>query len=249
MNSTPGTTPCRRISTSPTPTLAVATASALSYWASNRMVQLARTNLGWTADLGGTGMCLTAEAFAAAGGFGTSLVEDQELGVRLFLAGIPVRWLHDVRVATRSRSDSAVAVSQRSRWAAGRAQVARRWVGPLLRTRTPAGFDLALAAPPAQPDGGGGGLRGLAVAVWSVSAVVGGCGRRWPRSRCSLRFPFLARDGVAGRHLLRYPLFVLLPLLKIPARLLRQRGWYHTPHGSSATPPEPAPWTANGRGR
>jgi hypothetical protein len=42
------------------------------------MVQLARTNLGWTSDLGGTGMCLTAAAIAAVGGFGTSLVEDQE---------------------------------------------------------------------------------------------------------------------------------------------------------------------------
>jgi cellulose synthase/poly-beta-1,6-N-acetylglucosamine synthase-like glycosyltransferase len=82
----------------------VATASALSYWASNRMVQLARTNLGWTADLGGTGMCLTAEAIEAAGGFGTSLVEDQEMGVRLFAAGIKVRWLHDVRIRTKSPS-------------------------------------------------------------------------------------------------------------------------------------------------
>ena len=35
------------------------TASALTYWAGNRMVQLARANRGWSVDLGGTGMALT----------------------------------------------------------------------------------------------------------------------------------------------------------------------------------------------
>jgi cellulose synthase/poly-beta-1,6-N-acetylglucosamine synthase-like glycosyltransferase len=34
----------------------LATASAMSYWAGNRMVQLARDNLGWSCDLGGTGI-------------------------------------------------------------------------------------------------------------------------------------------------------------------------------------------------
>ena len=68
---------------------ALTTAAALSYWASNRMVQLARRNLGWSADLGGTGMCLTGEALAAVGGFGTSATEDQELVARLVLAGYP----------------------------------------------------------------------------------------------------------------------------------------------------------------
>ena len=44
--------------------------------------------------------------------------------------------------------------------------------------------------------------------------------------------PFLIKDGVPGRYLWKYPVLVVLPLLKIPARLIRQRGWYHTPHGS-----------------
>ena len=42
--------------------------------------------------------------------------------------------------------------------------------------------------------------------------------------------PFLVRDGVERRFLVRYPLLVLNPLLKLPARLIRRRGWYHTPH-------------------
>jgi hypothetical protein len=42
--------------------------------------------------------------------------------------------------------------------------------------------------------------------------------------------PFLVREGVPARYLLRYPVLALLPLLKVPARFIRQRGWYHTPH-------------------
>ncbi|HVR33232.1 MAG TPA: glycosyltransferase family 2 protein [Acidimicrobiia bacterium] len=213
----------------------VATASALSYWASNRMVQLARTNLGWTADLGGTGMCLTSEAITAAGGFGTSLVEDQEMGVRLFVAGFPVRWLHDVRVRDEKPVSSGVAIRQRSRWAAGRSEVASRWVGTLLKMRRLAAFDLGLRL--RQPSRMGvalvsaglavGGLVGLPVSVplWVTVAAV----------QFFAPLPFLARDGVAGRYLIRYPVLILLPILKIPARLIRSRGWYHTPHGERDT--------------
>jgi cellulose synthase/poly-beta-1,6-N-acetylglucosamine synthase-like glycosyltransferase len=210
---------------------AVATASALSYWASNRMVQLARTNLGWTADLGGTGMCLSTDAVAAVGGFGTSLVEDQEMGVRLFLAGIPVRWLHDVRVRDQKPVDSAVAVRQRSRWAAGRSQVASRFVQPLLKTGTVAGFDLALRL--RQPSRMGVALASAALAVsgWLGVGVSTGLWATAAAVQVLAPIPFLARDGVAARYLVRYPILVLLPILKIPARLLRQRGWYHTPHG------------------
>jgi hypothetical protein len=42
--------------------------------------------------------------------------------------------------------------------------------------------------------------------------------------------PFLLRDHVPERYVVRYPLLILLPLMKLPARLLRTRGWYHTPH-------------------
>ena len=88
----------------------LATASALSYWASNRMVQLARSALGWSVDLGGTGMALSAAAIEAAGGFGTSLTEDQEMAARLALAGVPVRWLHRVRIRDEKPTDVGAAV-------------------------------------------------------------------------------------------------------------------------------------------
>jgi cellulose synthase/poly-beta-1,6-N-acetylglucosamine synthase-like glycosyltransferase len=209
----------------------IATASALSYWASNRMVQLARRNLGWTADLGGTGMCITAAALAAAGGFGDSLVEDQELGVRLFLAGHNVCWLHDVRIGDEKPAEAGVAIRQRSRWVAGRRHVARTYIGQLLRRGSPASLDLALRL--IQPS-----RMGVAVlsALLALASAVGA--PLWPwwvwaglaAIQLLAPIPFLLRDHVPERYVVRYPLLILLPLMKLPARLLRTRGWYHTPH-------------------
>ncbi len=209
----------------------VATAAALSYWASNRMVQLARRRLGWPADLGGTGMCLTAAALDAAGGFGEALTEDQEMGVRLFLAGVPVRWLHDVRVYDEKPTTAAVTVRQRSRWASGRRAVARAYVPALVRRRDPGALDLALRL--VQPSRMG---IALTSACLAVAAALGAPLLPWrlwasvAAVQVAAPVPFLAREGVEGRYLLRYPVLAVLPVLKIPARLVRQRGWYHTPH-------------------
>jgi hypothetical protein len=136
-----------------------------------------------------------------------------------------------VRVRDEKPVTSGVAVRQRSRWVAGRAEVASRWVGPLLRMRSMAAFDLALRL--RQPSRMGvalisaalavGAVAGLPVSAWLWATVAG--------IQVLAPLPFLARDGVAARYLFRYPVLVVLPILKVPARLVRQRGWYHTPHG------------------
>ncbi len=212
----------------------LATASALSYWASNRMVQLARRNLGWTADLGGTGMCITAEALDAVGGFGSSLTEDQELGVKLFEAGHSVTWLHDLVVLDEKPVSSDVVVKQRSRWATGRRDVARAHVGTLLGLRSPASIDLALRL--VQPSRMGVALGSGVLAIASLLGLPTIGSGVWIGAAAVQVFApiaFLWKEGVERRYLLRYPVLVFLPILKIPARLLRQTGWYHTPHGGS----------------
>ena len=209
----------------------VATASALSYWASNRMVQLARRNLGWTADLGGTGMCITSQALEAVGGFGTSFAEDQELGVKLFEAGHTVTWLHDVHILDEKPTEANVAVRQRSRWAAGRSQVARDHVPRLIRSGTPAAIDLAIRL--VQPSRMGVAVLSAALAAASLAGVPTlGLGAWTVAAATQVAAPvgFLWREGVERRYLAKYPVLTLLPLLKLPARLIRQRGWYHTPH-------------------
>jgi cellulose synthase/poly-beta-1,6-N-acetylglucosamine synthase-like glycosyltransferase len=219
----------------------IATAGALTYWAGNRMVQLARSNLGWSCDLGGTGSCFIPEALERAGGFGAALVEDQELAVRLALAGVPVTWLHDVRVRDEKPEQAAVVARQRARWMAGKRAVARRYTGRLLtgalRTRRWELFDQALRL--VQPGRSFvallTGLVGVAAAAtgsiwllsWPVWAVAAGVQVLMP-------LPFLARDGVETRYLVRYPLVVLIAALWAPVRVMSRRigsAWYHTPHG------------------
>jgi len=217
----------------------LAEASALSYWASNRMVQLARSNLGWSADLGGTGMALTPAALASAGGFDDSLTEDQDLTARLVLAGHRVEWLHDVRVSDQTPTSLWVAMRQRARWMAGKRATRRSHLGALLGHGTPASIDLAVRL--AQP---GRSFVALISGLLTVLALVTGSAwlLPWPVWAGATvvqvlePIPFLARDGVEPRRLFRYPMLVLLAGMWVPVRFLSARvsGWYHTPHQTPA---------------
>ncbi|HEX2028768.1 MAG TPA: glycosyltransferase family 2 protein [Nitriliruptorales bacterium] len=218
---------------------ALATASALTYWASNRSVQLARRNLGWSADLGGTGMCLTGPVLELAGGFGTSPAEDQELLVRLELAGRRVVWLHDVRVRDEKPSGLAVALRQRSRWMAGKREVARRSALPLLRAaarrRSMAPLDLLVRL--SQP---GRSFLALISGLLAVTAVIARSPLLLPwwlwaaAALFQVAYPLLLlwRERIPARYLLRYPFVTLLAALWLPVRVVSRRaaGWYHTPH-------------------
>lgn len=220
----------------------LATASALSYWASNRMVQLAKSALGWSVDLGGTGMALTATAIDAAGGFGTSLTEDQEIGARLALAAIPVRWLHDVRIRDEKPGGVGSAVRQRARWMAGRRAVARSYLWPLWRAavarRSPRLFDQGLRL--IQPS------RALVALVTAVLAVVAWATSwawlfPWPvwAVAALVQFlepiPFLLREGVPIRYVVQYPVLIVLAALWAPIRVVSSftgGAWAHTEHGN-----------------
>lgn len=228
----------------------LATASALSYWAGNRMVQLARTNLGWSADLGGTGMAFTAAALERAGGFAGSLTEDQELAARLALAGEKVEWLHDVKIRDEKPAGTRATVGQRSRWMAGKRAVARAHAGRLfvsaIERRSPRLLDHTIRL--VQP---GRTFVALASGLFTVGAVVtSGWFLPWQlwasatAAQVLQPIPFLARDGVPLRYLIRYPYLTLLAGLWVPIRYLSRTStdWYHTRHGDtgdrvSGTPP------------
>lgn len=217
----------------------MATANAISYWASNRMVQQARTRIGWSADLGGTGMCFTPAALAAAGGFGESLTEDADLGARLAHVGHRVRWLHDLRIRDEKPTRIGVALRQRARWAAGRRGVARRHAGRLLidafRRRDFGRADLALRL--IQPGRSFVALLSALTVVLSATAMRGVL-LPWPvwaaatAVQLGLPIAFLARERVARRYLLAYPLLTIIAALWVPVRILSRltRGWYRTPH-------------------
>jgi cellulose synthase/poly-beta-1,6-N-acetylglucosamine synthase-like glycosyltransferase len=213
----------------------LAEASAMSYWAGNRMVQLARSNLGWSADLGGTGMALTEGVLARVGGFGSALTEDQELAARIVLAGERVEWLHDVRVRDEKPATLAVTVRQRARWMAGKRVARRRHFVDLLRSGKPAALDQALRL--VQPSRT---FVALISGVLTVVSALSGAAWLLPWQAWGVAtvvqvlepIPFLARDGLGARKLVRYPVLVILAAVWLPVRLASSlvKGWYHTPH-------------------
>ncbi len=217
----------------------LATAGAVSYWASNRMIQQARRRLGWSADLSGTGMAITASALERAGGFGDSLTEDADLGVRLTLTGSTVDWVHDVRVADEKPATLTAAIGQRARWAAGKRAAARRHFFTLvresLRRRSLGLLDLALRL--VQP---GRTFIALVSGIVTLVAAIGTPDWLLPAPwwiaatavQVLLPIPFLIRDGVPARFVVRYPALLILAALAIPIRVASRlrRGWYHTPH-------------------
>ena len=218
----------------------LATASAMSYWAGNRMVQLARDNLGWASDLGGTGMAFTAEALERIGGFGTSLTEDQEIGVRAALADVRVAWLHDVRIRDEKPTDLTTTVRQRSRWMSGKREVAKLHLRPLwsaaIRRRSFRLFDQGLRL--VQPGRSFVALLSGALAVAAVATRSRLLFSPWIWITAAVGqfvqpIPFLLRDGVPPRYVLRYPFLAVLAALWIPVRVVSSRvngDWFHTPH-------------------
>jgi cellulose synthase/poly-beta-1,6-N-acetylglucosamine synthase-like glycosyltransferase len=215
----------------------LATAGALSYWASNRMVQLARHRLGWNPDLGGTGSGFGPEAVSVLLTAEDSLTEDQEQSARLAAAGLRVAWLHENRVRDQKPSRLGVALQQRARWMSGRRQTRRqnrrRLAGAALKQRSWGPIDLLIRQ--TQPG------RTFMVLV-AVGLAIGALftDLLWPwwvwvgvaAIQVLVPLLFLSREEVPVRYLLRYPLLIVFGLIWLPVRVTsaRIRGWYHTPH-------------------
>jgi cellulose synthase/poly-beta-1,6-N-acetylglucosamine synthase-like glycosyltransferase len=220
----------------------LATANALTYWASNRMVQLSRSNIGWSCDLGGTGMALTKEALDAAGGFTDDLTDDVALNARLNLAGYRAKWLHDVRVFDEKPTDAKSTVTQRSRWVRGKRDTQRQYGWSLIRSafadRQPALLDLAyrLYNP-------GRSFIALVVAVLAVLAAIFPQWGLWPWWFLAgvavlvvlLPIVFLFIDGIPARYIVKYPYVTVLAVLWLPIRVGSRvlTGWNRTDHGDA----------------
>ncbi len=104
----------------------------MSFWTSNRFWFLAKHNLGLSAALGGTGMCISAHALREVGWEPTSLTEDLEFSARALLAGYRTYWSHDAAIYDEKPLTFAQSWRQRLRWAQGQAQVAFRYLPRLI---------------------------------------------------------------------------------------------------------------------
>ncbi len=107
-------------------------ASAVSYWFTNRFVQYAKSRLGLSAMLGGTGMCIRSACLERVGWRLESLVDDLELTVLLNLEGHAVGWNEHAIVFDEKPTELAVSLRQRQRWMQGHFWVLARYAPALL---------------------------------------------------------------------------------------------------------------------
>lgn len=107
---------------------------AFAYWATNRIYQLARENLGLSAQLGGTGMVMSVDVLKRYGWGATSLTEDLEFTALYILnEGRRVAWVHDARIFDEKPLGMKPSYIQRTRWMKGHFDCAERYTWPLLK--------------------------------------------------------------------------------------------------------------------
>ena len=106
---------------------------SITFWLSNRLLQLARYNTGFLNNvLGGTGMCISTKVLKELGWGATSLTEDLEFTMKALISGIKTTWAHDAIVYDEKPLTFIQAWNQRKRWAQGQVDVAGRYFFPLI---------------------------------------------------------------------------------------------------------------------
>lgn len=106
---------------------------AFSYWAANRFWRLGKHNMGFSVSLGGTGMCIDMDLLREIGWSTETLTEDLEFSMKALAHGVKTTWAHEAVVYDEKPLTFAQSFRQRVRWVQGGVQVARRYLGVLIR--------------------------------------------------------------------------------------------------------------------
>lgn len=106
---------------------------SISFWTSNRMFQLARSNLGLSNQLGGTGFCIDINVLKKIGWGATCLTEDLEFSCKLVLNGYKVAWAHKAIIYDEKPLTLKQSWAQRRRWMQGFADVSHRYFCKLIK--------------------------------------------------------------------------------------------------------------------
>ncbi|MEA4848572.1 MAG: glycosyltransferase family 2 protein [Clostridiaceae bacterium] len=121
---------------------------SIAFWSSNRLFQCARSFLGMSCEIGGTGFCMDVGVLKQIGWNATCLVEDLEFTMKLMLNNIKVAWAHEAIVYDEKPLTLAQSWRQRRRWMQGFADVCSRYFVRLfkkgIRDRNAALIDCAL---------------------------------------------------------------------------------------------------------
>lgn len=106
---------------------------AISFWVIDHIWHLAKTNIGLSSVLGGTGMCITTEVLKRHGWGATCLTEDMEFTMKSLTEGIKTTWAHDAIVYDEKPLTFKQSWNQRKRWAQGQFDVAHRFIPKMLK--------------------------------------------------------------------------------------------------------------------
>jgi cellulose synthase/poly-beta-1,6-N-acetylglucosamine synthase-like glycosyltransferase len=224
----------------------------MSVWVSNRFWYLAKHNLGLSAELGGTGMCIRTDVLRALGWGATSLTEDLEFSMKALANGIRTAWAHDAVVYDEKPLTFHASWRQRTRWVQGQVQVALQYLPPLLwrliRHRDFACIEGVLQL-----------LQPFYVASVSLMAVLGlvtahqliwdpilrhvlftpawtaFCAAQYLLPAAAIAYD--RRSWRTARYIFLYPLFQYswVPLTWVGLLTFRNRRWTHTEHTRSLT--------------
>ena len=105
---------------------------AIAFWIIDHVSHLAKTNIGLSAVLGGTGMCITVDVLKRHGWRATCLTEDMEFTMKSLAEGLKTTWAHDAVVYDEKPLTFKQSWTQRKRWAQGQFDVAHRFIPKLL---------------------------------------------------------------------------------------------------------------------
>ena len=111
----------------------IAAAYSIAFWTQNRMFQLARANVGFSNQIGGTGFAIETDTLRELGWGATCLTEDLEFTCKLVLNGEKVGGAHDAIIYDEKPLKLAQSWSQRKRWMQGFTDVASRYFFKLLK--------------------------------------------------------------------------------------------------------------------
>ena len=106
---------------------------AISFWCLNKVYQQARSNLGLSNQINGTGFAVATDVIKEYGWSATCLAEDMEFTMQLVLNNISVGYaskavIYDEKPLTLSQS-----FKQRTRWMQGHADVGTRFIPKLIK--------------------------------------------------------------------------------------------------------------------
>lgn len=106
---------------------------SIAFWTANRLFQLARSNLGLSNQIGGTGFCMELDILKKLGWGATCLTEDLEFTCKLVLNNYKVGWCHNAVVYDERPIGLKSSWVQRKRWMQGFTDVASRFFLKLMK--------------------------------------------------------------------------------------------------------------------